>query len=89
MEAYVKIDSSIFDRIHERWKLGLKLIIAGKGSNNLVEACRGLKANFATLPTVPEDDSDCECTIKELIKKAKDDDDQVKFEVCSANRPNI
>ena len=49
----------------------LLLIIAGKGSTNLMESCRGLKVNLANLPTVPDDDSDDENTIRSLIKKQK------------------
>ena len=57
----------------------LKLIRAGEGTNNLVEAHRSLKVNLAQLPTVPELDSDDEETVRELVRKAEDEHvDQLK-----------
>ena len=73
LEAYEKIDVSIFAKVYERWKLVLKLIRAGRGTNNLVEAHCGLKVNLAQLPTVPELDSDDEETVRDLVKKAEDE----------------
>ena len=52
----------------------MKLIIAGRGSNNLVESSRGLKVNLANLPSVPDLDSDDEETVRGLIQKAEDED---------------
>ena len=73
-EAYAKINSNVVKKAHEQWKLVLKLIIAGRGSNNLVESSRGLKVNLANLPSVPDLDSDDEETVRGLIQKAEDED---------------
>ena len=54
----------------------LHLIIVGNGTNNLVESHRGLKKKLVDLPKVPEADSDDECTIRDLIKKAEDEYDE-------------
>jgi hypothetical protein len=37
------------------WKKVLKLIIAGNGSNELVEKCSGLKAPLDNLPSFPDE----------------------------------
>ena len=55
----------------------LKLIKAGKGSNNLVEAHCGLKVNLAQLLEVPELDSDDKETVHGLVKKAEEEDTAV------------
>ena len=74
VDAYKEIDAVVLDKVHERWKVVLELILAGKGSNNLVESHRGLKSNLADLPSVPDLDSDDDEVIEKLIKKAEDDD---------------
>ena len=35
-KAWDVLSSSVLTKVHERWKLVLKLILAGKGSNDLV-----------------------------------------------------
>ena len=81
IEAYEKIDSKVFARVFKRWKLVLKLIRSGRGSNNLVEAHRGLKVNLADLPTIPSTDSDDEETVQDLIKRAEEESETVLNEV--------
>ena len=54
-QAFEKISSEILSKVHERWKLVLKLIVAGKGTNDLVEKHRGLKSKLLDLPTLPDD----------------------------------
>ena len=66
------IGVTILHKVHERWKLVLELIIAGKGSNNLVEKHRGLKAKLEDLPTVP--DSDDEDVVVEQLKKVQEEE---------------
>ena len=53
-----EMSGKILNKIHERWKLVLKLIVAGKGTNNLVEKHRGLKGNLVDLPSLPDSDDD-------------------------------
>ena len=77
-EAFDEISKKILEKVHDWWKLMLKLIVQGKGSNNLVEAHHGLKDNLADLPTVPDCDSDNKETIKKLIKQAEDEDENVR-----------
>ena len=60
------LNASILNKIHERWKLVLKLIVAGKGTNNLVEKHRGLKGNLVEMPSVPDSDDD------EVVQKYDD-----------------
>ena len=59
----------------KRWKLVLKLIHSGKGSNDLVESHLNIKkANFAQLLTVPKtkkNNSDDEETVRDMVKKAE------------------
>ena len=78
-EAYTKVDHMVLTRVYERWKLVLRLIIAGKGTNNLVESHRGLRANLVSLPTLPEADSDDDDVILDLIKKAEDEDNDLRI----------
>ena len=73
--AYEEINGNILESVHKRWKLVLELIIAGKGSNNLVESARGLKVNLASLPQVSDLDSDDDDVVRDLIKKAEDEHD--------------
>ena len=61
MESFEQISSGILTRVYERWKLVMRLIVSGKGTNEVVEDCRGsLNICLLTqdLPTVP--DSECE-----------------------------
>ena len=85
-EAYQKIDASIFSKVYQRWRLVLKLIKAGRGTNNLVEAHRGLKINLAQLPEVPDLDSDDEETVRGLVQKAEDEDIEERSLEGQANR---
>ena len=78
-EAYTKVDHMVLTRVYERWKLVLRLIIAGKGTNNLVESHRSLRANLVSLPTLPEADSDDDDVILDLIKKAEDEDNDLRI----------
>ena len=78
LETYQKIDHSIFNRMCEQWKLLLKLICTGKGSNNQVEAHHGLKVNLDQLPTVSENNSDDEETVREMVEKVKTEDDSLR-----------
>ena len=57
MDAFSRISGDILTRVYERWKLTLKLIVSGKGTNEVVEDYRG-KEKPLELPTVP--DSECE-----------------------------
>ena len=81
--AFDEFPSNTLTKVHDRWKLVLKLILAGKGKNDLVEKCRGLKVDLDDLPSVP--DSDDEEAVKAMIKGAEDDsecvtpDDEVVF----------
>ena len=45
----------------------LDLIISGRGTNNLVESHRGLKAKLDDLPELP--DSNDEMVIEDMLKK--------------------
>ena len=38
--SFYGLDENILTRIHDRWLKVLKLIVQGKGSNQLVEKCR-------------------------------------------------
>ena len=56
--AFAVISPKILQKVHERWKLVLQLIVAGKGTNELVEEHRG-KLNSTLLgeddlPKVPD-----------------------------------
>ena len=57
-QAFLEIDESVLDRVHDRWKLVLDLIIAGKGTNEGVEEHRGtlnrLLLQSKDLPTIPD-----------------------------------
>ena len=77
-DVYIKIEAGVLRKVHERWKLVLKLILARKGSNNLVESHRGLKANIADLTSVPDLDSDDEETVRNLIEKAEEEDKNIR-----------
>ena len=55
-KAWDVLSSSVLTKVHERWKLVLNLILAGKGSNDLVEKHRGIKAKLDDMPSVPESD---------------------------------
>ena len=54
------------------------MIQAEKGSNNLVESCRGLKVNLSELPTVPELNSDDKETVRDMIKEVEEEDDKAR-----------
>ena len=60
------ITSGMLSKVHERWKLVLELIKAGRGTNDLVEKHRGLKRKLLDdLPTLPT--SDDEDVINEIL----------------------
>jgi hypothetical protein len=48
--AFNSLESRKLGSIGKRWERVLDLIILGKGSNDLVELCRGLTASLADLP---------------------------------------
>ena len=74
------VHTSILKNVHDRWKLVLELIIAGKGSNDLVEKHRGLKSKLHDLPDVP--DSDDEVVVEEMLKKAEHEDVELIHKIC-------
>ena len=63
------LDRTILQKVHDRWKLVLDLIISGRGTNNLVESHRGLKAKLDDLPELP--DSDDKMVIEDMLKKVE------------------
>jgi hypothetical protein len=58
-------------KIADRWKLVLDLIIAGNGTNELVEKCRGLKTSLDDLPKFNGNDDDAN------IDDVSSDEDEV------------
>ena len=57
--AFAIISPKILQKVHERWKLVLRLIVAGNGTNELVEEFRGelhrsLLEEEDVLPKVPD-----------------------------------
>ena len=58
MTASNNIDTSVFEKVHERWKLILHLIMSGKGTNEVVEQHRGLGYNLTNLPGFTDDEDD-------------------------------
>jgi hypothetical protein len=56
--AFESLDSSKLASIGKRWIRVLDLIVVGKGSNDLVEQCRGLTTSLADLPDLDYDDID-------------------------------
>ena len=58
LKAFNDISTVVFEKVYERWKLVLHLIVAGKGTNDLVEDHRGLKKDISNLPSVVADEDD-------------------------------
>ena len=56
--AFNSIDACVFDKLHERWKLVLHLIMSGKGTNEDVEQHCRLDKKLTDLPTIADDDED-------------------------------
>jgi hypothetical protein len=54
--AFESLESIKLENIASRWKCVLDLIILGKGSNDLVEQCRGITSSLADLPDLDYDD---------------------------------
>ena len=54
----IDMNEDILNKVHERWKVVLELIVKGKGSNNLVEKHHGLKSKLLDMPEVPDSDDD-------------------------------
>ena len=52
-DSFARISEDIFTRVYERWQHTLRLIISGKGTNEVVEEDRG-KEKSLILPTVPD-----------------------------------
>ena len=75
MEAYNKFHQAILTKVYKDWKLVLKLVQAGNGSNNLVEPQCGLKMNLTQLSMVPENNLDNEQTLRYSEKKEEDKDE--------------
>ena len=77
--AFDGFNHVILNKVSERWKLVLDLIISGRGSNDLVEKHHGLKAKLEEDLSIPDsDDEDNERVIRskvlvkeEEIKKAQ------------------
>ena len=65
-EAFHNISSDTIRKVAEQWKLVLKLIVKGKGTNELVEKCHGLRAKLEDDLTLP--DSDDENRVQEMIR---------------------
>ena len=74
------LDKSILHRVHERWKLVLDLIIAGKGTNNLVESHRGLKVKLHDLPKVP--DSDDDMVVDDMLRQVENEEAELIEQLC-------
>ena len=71
-DSFGRISQDIFTRVYERWKHTLRLIISGKGTNEVVEDHRG-KGKSSILPTVP----DSACRQIYTYKAIVDDEDEV------------
>jgi hypothetical protein len=56
--AFDTLESIKLENIASRWKRVLDLIIIGKGSNDLVEQCRGITSSLADLPDLDYNDID-------------------------------
>ena len=88
MSSFNQISHDILTRVYNRWRLTLRLIVSGKGTNEVVEDYRGLKKPLIIedLPTV----SDSECkkgyVYHEAIKLIDDldADSDGKYEVDDA-----
>ena len=63
------VDKEMLHKVHDRWKIVLELIVKGRGSNNLVESHRGLKAKLDNLPEEPT--SDDELVVDDMLRKIK------------------
>ena len=74
-EAFLDTSVVMLNKVHDRWKLVLKLILAGRGTNELVEKCRGLKVDLNDLPSIPN--SDDEDAMKAKIAGAVQDSECV------------
>ena len=52
MNAFDELDCGKLQNIDKRWRKVMDLILLGKGSNEFVEACRGLTKSLADLPSM-------------------------------------
>ena len=52
MNAFDELDCGKLQNIDKRWRKVMDLILLGKGSNEFVEACRGLTKLLADLPSM-------------------------------------
>ena len=83
--AFQQLSSETLVKIAKRWELVLDLIVKGKGSNDLVEKCRGLKAKLTDdcLEVPDSDDEDSEKVKRETVRKKEKEVDLVMKEVMS------
>ena len=67
-QAFDWLNEDLLTKRHERWKPVLKLIVAGKGTNEMVELHHGLKSKLEhDLPTIPEDSDTERKEIKAML----------------------
>jgi hypothetical protein len=52
MKAFDELDCEKLKNIDQRWRKVMDLILLGKGSNEFVEACRGLTKSLVNLPSM-------------------------------------
>ena len=72
--AFGATDQTMLIKVHDRWKLVLRLIIAGNGTNELVEKCRGLKVDLSKLPSFTADTGNVEAVHASIADAAIDSD---------------
>ena len=58
----------------------MDLIIAGKGTNNLVESHRGLKVKLHDLPEVP--DSDDDMVVDDMLRQVANEEAELIEQLC-------
>ena len=91
-KAFSIISPNILQAVHERWKLVLRLIVAGKGTNELVEEHRGdLNCKLLAdeqLPKVPdnigykiEDDESSDDSCVDSEGNEEEEDEMIDKEV--------
>ena len=83
--AFQQISSNVLCKVATRWELVLDLIVKGKGGNELVEKCHGLKAKMGDDLELPSsDDEGSEKRMRELIEiKERDVDFVMNNEIQS------
>ena len=66
MLGFSQIPTDVLERVHDRRKLVLRLIYAGKGRNDLVEKHRGKKEETDDLPSIPAEIIDVDSDVIRL-----------------------